>query len=98
MTDHAPPTPNKPPADEADVIVVGAGPAGATTAFYLAQSGLNVLLLEKSRFPREKVCGAPAISWTRRPTWALNAATPARNRIQNARVAMLFYRGDRKDR
>jgi geranylgeranyl reductase family protein len=37
--------------------VVGAGPAGATTAFYLAQSGLDVLLLEKSRFPREKVCG-----------------------------------------
>jgi geranylgeranyl reductase family protein len=57
VTDHAPPTPNKPPADEADVIVVGAGPAGATTAFYLAQSGLDVLLLEKSRFPREKVCG-----------------------------------------
>jgi geranylgeranyl reductase family protein len=44
-------------ADEADVIVVGAGPAGSTTAFYLAQSGLDVLLLEKSRFPREKVCG-----------------------------------------
>jgi geranylgeranyl reductase family protein len=47
----------RPPADEADVIVVGAGPAGATTAFYLAQSGIDVLLLEKSRFPREKVCG-----------------------------------------
>ena len=57
MTEHAPPTPNKPPAEEADVIVVGAGPSGATTAFYLAQSGLDVLLLEKSRFPREKVCG-----------------------------------------
>ena len=57
MTEHAPPAPKKPPADEADVIVVGAGPAGATTAFYLAQSGLDVLLLEKSRFPREKVCG-----------------------------------------
>ena len=52
------PTPGqRPPADEADVIVVGAGPAGATTAFYLAQSGLDVLLLEKARFPREKVCG-----------------------------------------
>jgi menaquinone-9 beta-reductase len=47
----------RPPADEADVIVVGAGPSGATTAFYLAQSGLDVLLLEKARFPREKVCG-----------------------------------------
>ena len=45
------------PTEEADVIVVGAGPAGSTTAFYLAQAGLDVLLLEKSKFPREKVCG-----------------------------------------
>jgi menaquinone-9 beta-reductase len=45
------------PGDQADVIVVGAGPAGSTTAYYLAQAGLDVLLLEKSRFPREKVCG-----------------------------------------
>ncbi len=37
--------------------MVGAGPAGSTTAYYLAQAGLDVLLLEKSRFPREKVCG-----------------------------------------
>jgi geranylgeranyl reductase family protein len=42
---------------DADVIVVGAGPAGSATAFYLAQAGLDVLLLEKTRFPREKVCG-----------------------------------------
>jgi len=42
---------------DADVIVVGAGPSGSTTAYYLAQAGLNVLLLEKSRFPRDKVCG-----------------------------------------
>jgi menaquinone-9 beta-reductase len=41
----------------ADVIVVGAGPAGASTAFYLATAGLDVLVLEKSHFPREKVCG-----------------------------------------
>jgi len=45
------------PADDADVIVVGAGPAGSTTAYYLAQAGLDVLMLEKSTFPREKVCG-----------------------------------------
>ncbi len=42
---------------EADVIVVGAGPAGSSTAYYLAQAGLDVLLLEKTAFPREKVCG-----------------------------------------
>ncbi|MGW9346256.1 geranylgeranyl reductase family protein [Nocardiopsis flavescens] len=42
---------------DADVIVVGAGPSGSTTAYYLAQAGLDVLLLEKTAFPREKVCG-----------------------------------------
>ena len=41
----------------ADVIVVGAGPGGSTAAHYLAQAGLDVLLLEKTEFPREKVCG-----------------------------------------
>ncbi|GAA4859316.1 geranylgeranyl reductase family protein [Saccharopolyspora cebuensis] len=45
------------PDDDADVIVVGAGPAGSTAATYLARAGLDVLLLEKSEFPREKVCG-----------------------------------------
>src|SRR4051794_4343449 len=44
-------------AETADVIVVGAGPAGSATAYHLARSGLDVLLLEKSAFPREKVCG-----------------------------------------
>ncbi|MGH3321801.1 MAG: geranylgeranyl reductase family protein [Streptosporangiaceae bacterium] len=38
-------------------MVVGAGPAGSTTAYYLARCGLDVLLLEKTSFPREKVCG-----------------------------------------
>ena len=41
----------------ADVIVVGAGPSGSATAHHLASAGLDVLLLEKSQFPREKVCG-----------------------------------------
>jgi geranylgeranyl reductase family protein len=42
---------------QADVIVVGAGPAGSTAAYHLANAGLDVALLEKTAFPREKVCG-----------------------------------------
>lgn len=40
-----------------DVIVVGAGPAGTTAALYARRAGLNVLLLDKRRFPRDKICG-----------------------------------------
>lgn len=42
---------------QAEVIIVGAGPGGAATAITLARRGVDVLLLEKSTFPREKVCG-----------------------------------------
>jgi geranylgeranyl reductase family protein len=41
----------------ADVIVVGAGPAGSSAAWWLARSGRDVVVLEKAVFPREKVCG-----------------------------------------
>jgi len=40
-----------------DAIVVGAGPAGSTTAYRVARAGARVLLLDKARFPREKPCG-----------------------------------------
>lgn len=40
-----------------DVLVVGAGPAGATTALALARSGVSVAIVEKAAFPRRKVCG-----------------------------------------
>ena len=42
---------------QADVIVVGAGPAGSSAAYHLAVAGADVLLLEKSAFPRDKICG-----------------------------------------
>ncbi len=42
---------------EFDVIISGAGPAGCTAALALGSSGLRIALIEKERFPREKVCG-----------------------------------------
>ena len=45
-----------------DVLIVGAGPAGSTAALHLASRGYNVLLLDKQRFPRDKVCGDGLIS------------------------------------
>ena len=39
-----------------DAIVVGGGPAGASTAFFLARAGVRVLVLDRARFPRAKPC------------------------------------------
>ena len=40
-----------------DVVVVGAGPAGSATAYNLATSGVNVVLMDRCTLPRDKVCG-----------------------------------------
>jgi 2-polyprenyl-6-methoxyphenol hydroxylase-like FAD-dependent oxidoreductase len=43
--------------DRFDAVIVGAGPAGASTALLLARAGWSVALVERQRFPRRKVCG-----------------------------------------
>jgi menaquinone-9 beta-reductase len=40
-----------------DVIISGAGPAGSCAAYVLAKAGVRVLLLDRARFPRDKLCG-----------------------------------------
>ena len=40
-----------------DVVIVGGGPAGATAALYANRLGLNTLIVDKSIWPRDKICG-----------------------------------------
>jgi len=47
---------NQPDPSKVEVLIVGAGPAGATLAYELARLGVKVLLLEKAPFPRRKTC------------------------------------------
>lgn len=44
-------------AEEFDVIVIGGGPSGSCAAIFLSKAGKRVLLLDRAKFPREKVCG-----------------------------------------
>lgn len=56
-----------------DVIVVGAGPAGATTAVALTQKGYDVLLLDRAEFPRDKTCGDAVPAGAIEALWRLGA-------------------------
>ncbi|MDH3705182.1 MAG: FAD-dependent oxidoreductase, partial [Acidimicrobiia bacterium] len=40
-----------------DLLVIGGGPGGAATGYWAAQHGLDVVIVERKRFPREKTCG-----------------------------------------
>lgn len=42
---------------EFDIAVVGAGPGGASTAYYASKLGFSVVLLDREKFPRRKICG-----------------------------------------
>jgi flavin-dependent dehydrogenase len=43
--------------DSCDVLIAGGGPAGSSCAWMLRSSGLDVAILDKETFPRNKVCG-----------------------------------------
>ena len=49
--------PARPSTFACDVLVVGGGPSGAAAAYWLAEAGLEVLVVEKKHFPRDKTCG-----------------------------------------
>jgi geranylgeranyl reductase family protein len=50
-------TSTRPAVEQRDVLVVGGGPAGAATAYWLAEAGHDVAVVERKTFPREKTCG-----------------------------------------
>ncbi len=45
------------PVDKHNIAIVGAGPAGSAAAYFLARGGLDVALIDKATFPRDKTCG-----------------------------------------
>jgi flavin-dependent dehydrogenase len=66
--------------DACDVLIVGGGPAGSACAWGLGNSGLDVRILDKQRFPRDKVCGGwitPAVL----SELGIDAAEYARGRL-----------------
>src|SRR5690349_6772385 len=77
------------------VIVVGAGPAGATAALTLARAGVKVRLLDRSAFPRNKPCGGGMSARTLRRFPYLEAALA---RISTHSVSRLYLEGPDGDR
>lgn len=73
-----------------DVIVVGAGPGGSSAANFLAREGVKVLLLDKSAFPRDKVCGdgmtPQAVYWLDRLGCAADVLAHTKGCIKSADI------------
>ena len=69
-----------------DVIVVGAGPAGATLAYEVARRGIDVLILEKERLPRYKAC-AGGITIKTAELLGFDFSSVTRDAVRGARVA-----------
>src|SRR5687767_1603431 len=79
-----------------DVLLVGAGPAGSGLAYFLAQQGRDVLLVDKSDFPRDKTCGdglTPRALGVLRSMHALEAVTAAGHRVNG--IHIYAHRGQR---
>jgi geranylgeranyl reductase family protein len=69
-----------------DVIVVGAGPAGATLAYELTRNGIDVLILEKEKLPRYKAC-AGGITFKTAKLLGFDFTSVTRDTVRGARVA-----------
>ena len=78
-----------------DVIVAGAGPAGAAAAIHMAEAGLHVVLVDSQVFPRDKVCGDFLSPGALRELQALGLTRPIQfKRSNRIRDAALFLDGN----
>ncbi|MCK4766122.1 MAG: geranylgeranyl reductase family protein [Candidatus Aminicenantes bacterium] len=82
-----------------DAVVVGAGPAGSTAAYILSKKGYRVLLLDKEKFPRRKLCGGALTGKTIRLLDNIFAESPAslsKNKIidSNSNHFEIRYKSD----
>jgi flavin-dependent dehydrogenase len=57
-----------------NVVIIGAGPAGAASSIFLTKAGINHVIIEKATFPRDKICGDACSGKT---VFVLRKANPA---------------------
>ena len=74
-----------------DVIIAGAGPAGASAAIHLARNDVRVLLVEQKKFPRAKLCGEFISPECRRHFEALGVADAMTNSAPASITKTVFY-------
>ncbi|MBT3732662.1 MAG: geranylgeranyl reductase family protein [Candidatus Marinimicrobia bacterium] len=77
---------------EYDLIIVGAGPAGTSAALYADRLGLKSLLLDKSIFPRDKICGDALSGKSVRILRELNLLEKTRN-LPGAHIKRITFGG-----
>ncbi|KIN64033.1 Geranylgeranyl reductase [Sulfitobacter noctilucicola] len=76
-----------------DVVVIGGGPAGAAAAYRCCKLGLSTALIDKSRFPRDKLCGGLITGRARRAYFDLFDADPPQDVLLRKDAAAFWHQG-----